>query len=209
MLHHQLVYWSQTSNLSVFVITCKVNKPLGSIFITIDDAFSVISLQLFPLIEFALFSLPPPPSPRRSARRLAVSLVAVAPPAASCPFEWRRLVFLCLPVGNTLCKSGSIAVFGNVVYSGLLNDHLWHLGVPLFTRLVRAAGPCVHTYLHFVRRVSCRFVEPKQASRGRQNSPTALMGCFWCLLCWHVLVEVRLQDVTVLCCGCKTRAALL
>ncbi|KAF0033286.1 hypothetical protein F2P81_015576 [Scophthalmus maximus] len=37
--------------------------------------------------------------------------------------------------GNTLCKSGSIAVFGNVVYSGLLNDHLWHLGVPLFTRL--------------------------------------------------------------------------
>uniref|UniRef100_A0A8D3CLX1 RNA binding fox-1 homolog 3 n=1 Tax=Scophthalmus maximus TaxID=52904 RepID=A0A8D3CLX1_SCOMX len=36
---------------------------------------------------------------------------------------------------NTLCKSGSIAVFGNVVYSGLLNDHLWHLGVPLFTRL--------------------------------------------------------------------------
>ncbi|CAJ1075566.1 RNA binding protein fox-1 homolog 3-like isoform X4 [Xyrichtys novacula] len=38
--------------------------------------------------------------------------------------------------GNTLCKSGSIAVFGNVVYSGLLNDHLWHLGVPLFTRLL-------------------------------------------------------------------------
>ncbi|KAJ4931989.1 hypothetical protein JOQ06_010425 [Pogonophryne albipinna] len=38
--------------------------------------------------------------------------------------------------GNTLCKSGNIAVFGNVVYSGLLNDHLWHLGVPLFTRLV-------------------------------------------------------------------------
>ncbi|XP_031174920.1 RNA binding protein fox-1 homolog 3-like isoform X2 [Sander lucioperca] len=37
--------------------------------------------------------------------------------------------------GNTLCKSGSVAVFGNVVYSGLLNDHLWHLGVPLFTRL--------------------------------------------------------------------------
>ncbi|XP_029292632.1 RNA binding protein fox-1 homolog 3-like isoform X2 [Cottoperca gobio] len=37
--------------------------------------------------------------------------------------------------GNTLCKSGNIAVFGNVVYGGLLNDHLWHLGVPLFTRL--------------------------------------------------------------------------
>lgn len=49
-----------------------------------------------------------------------------------------RLSFLCVPAGNTLCKSGSIAVFGNVVYSGLLNDHLWHLGVPLFTRLVRA-----------------------------------------------------------------------
>lgn len=44
-----------------------------------------------------------------------------------------------ISAGNTLCKSGSIAVFGNVVYSGLLNDHLWHLGVPLFTRLVRAA----------------------------------------------------------------------
>lgn len=59
------------------------------------------------------------------------------PSAASCPFRWRLLVFLCVPAGNTLCKSGSIAVFGNVVYSGLLNDHLWHLGVPLFTRLVR------------------------------------------------------------------------
>lgn len=149
------------------------------------------------------FSLPPP-SPLSSAARCFSW-----PPAASCPFEWRGLCFLCLPVGNTLCKSGSIAVFGNVVYSGLLNDHLWHLGVPLFTRLVRAAGPCVHTYLHFVRRVSCRFVEPKQASRGRQNSPASLMGCFWCLLCWHVLVEVRLQDVTVLCRRCKTRAALL
>ncbi|KAM7371483.1 hypothetical protein PAMP_008720 [Pampus punctatissimus] len=42
-------------------------------------------------------------------------------------------------MGNTLCKSGSIAVFGNVVYSGLLNDHLWHLGVPLFTRLLYSA----------------------------------------------------------------------
>lgn len=73
-------------------------------------------------------------------------------------------VSLCPPAGNTLCKSGSIAVFGNVVYSGLLNDHLWHLGVPLFTRLVRAAGPCAHTYLHFVRRVSCDSVKPKQAS---------------------------------------------
>ncbi|XP_061761663.1 RNA binding protein fox-1 homolog 3-like isoform X6 [Nerophis ophidion] len=45
--------------------------------------------------------------------------------------------------GNTLCKSGSVAVFENVVYSGLLNDHLWHLGVPLFTRLgnQEAANP--------------------------------------------------------------------
>ncbi|XP_061605158.1 RNA binding protein fox-1 homolog 3-like isoform X7 [Phyllopteryx taeniolatus] len=45
--------------------------------------------------------------------------------------------------GNALCKSGSIGVFGNVVYSGLLNDHLWHLGVPLFTRLgnQEAANP--------------------------------------------------------------------
>ncbi|KAF6737334.1 hypothetical protein FQA47_016100 [Oryzias melastigma] len=45
------------------------------------------------------------------------------------------------PAGNTLCKSGSIAVFGNVVYSGLLNDHLWHLGVPLFTRLEAVWAP--------------------------------------------------------------------
>uniref|UniRef100_A0AAV2KEZ8 Uncharacterized protein n=1 Tax=Knipowitschia caucasica TaxID=637954 RepID=A0AAV2KEZ8_KNICA len=47
---------------------------------------------------------------------------------------------LLLFAGNTLCKSGSIAVFGNVVYSGLLNEHLWHLGVPLFTRLVRTTA---------------------------------------------------------------------
>ncbi|ROI81908.1 hypothetical protein DPX16_22143 [Anabarilius grahami] len=37
--------------------------------------------------------------------------------------------------GNGLCKTGSIALFGNVVYSGLLNDHFWHFGVPLVTRL--------------------------------------------------------------------------
>ncbi|XP_035260578.1 RNA binding protein fox-1 homolog 3 isoform X2 [Anguilla anguilla] len=37
--------------------------------------------------------------------------------------------------GNGLCKSGTIALFGNVVYSGLLNDHFWHFGVPLVTRL--------------------------------------------------------------------------
>lgn len=81
------------------------------------------------------------------------------------------LCFFCVPAGNTLCKSGSIAVFGNVVYSGLLNDHLWHLGVPLFTRLVRASGgPSVHTYLHFVggKReflvVSAPKKTPKQAS---------------------------------------------
>uniref|UniRef100_A0A3Q2YQN6 RNA binding protein fox-1 homolog 3 n=1 Tax=Hippocampus comes TaxID=109280 RepID=A0A3Q2YQN6_HIPCM len=42
---------------------------------------------------------------------------------------------------NALCKSGSIGVFGNVVYSGLLNEHLWHLGVPLFTRLVTPSPP--------------------------------------------------------------------
>ncbi|TSK14817.1 hypothetical protein Baya_0800 [Bagarius yarrelli] len=38
--------------------------------------------------------------------------------------------------GNGLCKTGNIALFGNVVYSGLLNDHFWHFGVPLVTRLV-------------------------------------------------------------------------
>ncbi|TNN41552.1 hypothetical protein EYF80_048266 [Liparis tanakae] len=37
--------------------------------------------------------------------------------------------------GSGLCKPGTIALFGNVVYSGLLNEHFWHLGVPLVTRL--------------------------------------------------------------------------
>lgn len=61
--------------------------------------------------------------------------------------------------GNTLCKSGSIAVFGNVVYSGLLNDHLWHLGVPLFTRLVRAAAAAANIgvpILAFMSGFGCR-----------------------------------------------------
>ncbi|KAF3691440.1 hypothetical protein EXN66_Car007115 [Channa argus] len=38
--------------------------------------------------------------------------------------------------GSSLCKPGTIALFGNVVYSGLLNEHFWHFGVPLVTRLV-------------------------------------------------------------------------
>lgn len=89
--------------------------------------------------------------------------------------------FLCVPAGNTLCKSGSIAVFGNVVYSGLLNDHLWHLGVPLFTRLVRAAHlpPCC--LRGFMLRHSA---EPKQASgaespkvSNRRLLTAALMTC--------------------------------
>ncbi|CAL8262637.1 unnamed protein product [Arctogadus glacialis] len=37
--------------------------------------------------------------------------------------------------GSGLCKPGTIALFGNVVYSGLLNEHFWHFGVPLVTRL--------------------------------------------------------------------------
>lgn len=49
-------------------------------------------------------------------------------------------LFPCAPPetkpGNGLCKTGNIALFGNVVYSGLLNDHFWHFGVPLVTRLV-------------------------------------------------------------------------
>lgn len=51
-----------------------------------------------------------------------------------------HLLFLFAPPetkpGNGLCKTGNIALFGNVVYSGLLNDHFWHFGVPLVTRLV-------------------------------------------------------------------------
>lgn len=38
--------------------------------------------------------------------------------------------------GSGLCKPGTIALFGNVVYSELLNEHLWHFGLPLITRLV-------------------------------------------------------------------------
>uniref|UniRef100_A0A4W6CN11 Uncharacterized protein n=1 Tax=Lates calcarifer TaxID=8187 RepID=A0A4W6CN11_LATCA len=109
--------------------------------------------------------------------------------------------------GNTLCKSGSIAVFGNVVYSGLLNDHLWHLGVPLFTRLVRAAGPSVHTYLHFVGRVSCSSVEPKQTSGAefpKVSNGLLLMRAL--LTCVEVILSI--QDVTVVCCGYKTREPL-
>lgn len=106
------------------------------------------------------------------------------PLAASCPFQWRRPVFLCVPAGNTLCKSGSIAVFGNVVYSGLLNDHLWHLGVPLFTRLVRAAAPSVCTYLRFVRRFSHRRLESNRQQV--ENSPKPANGLFFWRFCWHV-----------------------
>ncbi|XP_019721251.1 RNA binding protein fox-1 homolog 3 isoform X10 [Hippocampus comes] len=37
--------------------------------------------------------------------------------------------------GTGLCKPGTITLFGNVVYGGLFNEHFWHLGVPLVTRL--------------------------------------------------------------------------
>lgn len=109
-----------------------------------------------------------------------------------CLFQWRPPVCLCVPAGNTLCKSGSIAVFGNVVYSGLLNDHLWHLGVPLFTRLVRAPSPSVHTYLHFVRRVSCGSLEPKQASGAefpKVSNGFLLMSALLKCLSWSFILR--------------------
>ncbi|XP_027145052.1 RNA binding protein fox-1 homolog 3 [Larimichthys crocea] len=43
--------------------------------------------------------------------------------------------------GSDLCKPGTIALFGNVVYSGLLNEHFWHFGVPLITRLGNQEAP--------------------------------------------------------------------
>nr|XP_043869270.1 RNA binding protein fox-1 homolog 1-like isoform X1 [Solea senegalensis] len=43
--------------------------------------------------------------------------------------------------GIGLCKPGTIALFGNVVYSGLLNEHFWHFGVPLVTRLGNQEAP--------------------------------------------------------------------
>lgn len=134
----------------------KVNKPLESIFMTINDAFSIISVLGLPVIGFAFFL--------RAAGVVASGCFLSGEMTPAC-------VSLC-PAGNTLCKSGSIAVFGNVVYSGLLNDHLWHLGVPLFTRLVRAADPSVHTYLHLS--VASGSVEPKQASGA--ESPAASNG---------------------------------
>uniref|UniRef100_A0A8C3G582 RNA binding protein fox-1 homolog 3 n=1 Tax=Cyclopterus lumpus TaxID=8103 RepID=A0A8C3G582_CYCLU len=45
------------------------------------------------------------------------------------------------PPGSGLCKPGTIALFGNVVYSGLLNEHFWHFGVPLVTRLGNQEAP--------------------------------------------------------------------
>ncbi|XP_014068353.1 RNA binding protein fox-1 homolog 3 isoform X5 [Salmo salar] len=44
--------------------------------------------------------------------------------------------------GTGLCKQqGTIALFGNVVYSGLLNEHIWHFGVPVVTRLGNQEAP--------------------------------------------------------------------
>lgn len=77
----------------------------------------------------------------------------------------KHVLFLCAPPetkpGNGLCKTGNIALFGNVVYSGLLNDHFWHFGVPLVTRLVSNyllcallvdPHPChIHLWLGFCR----------------------------------------------------------
>ncbi|XP_044034249.1 RNA binding protein fox-1 homolog 3 isoform X8 [Siniperca chuatsi] len=43
--------------------------------------------------------------------------------------------------GSGLFKPGTIALFGNVVYSGLFNEHFWHFGVPLVTRLGNQEAP--------------------------------------------------------------------
>ncbi|XP_026033270.1 RNA binding protein fox-1 homolog 3 isoform X10 [Astatotilapia calliptera] len=43
--------------------------------------------------------------------------------------------------GSGLCKPGTIALFGNVVYSDLLNEHLWHFGLPVITRLGNQEAP--------------------------------------------------------------------
>lgn len=47
--------WLRRATLSiVFLITCKVNKPLKSIFLTIDDTFPFILVQLFPFFPSVL-----------------------------------------------------------------------------------------------------------------------------------------------------------
>ncbi|KAM9773633.1 RNA binding protein fox-1 homolog 3-like isoform 3-T4 [Syngnathus typhle] len=38
-------------------------------------------------------------------------------------------------------KAGPVTLFGNVLYSGLFNEHFWHLGVPLVTRLGNQEAP--------------------------------------------------------------------
>ncbi|XP_077357866.1 RNA binding protein fox-1 homolog 3 isoform X3 [Festucalex cinctus] len=43
--------------------------------------------------------------------------------------------------GSGLCKPGTITLFGNVLYSGLFNEHFWHFGVPLVTRLGNQEAP--------------------------------------------------------------------
>ncbi|XP_061912411.1 RNA binding protein fox-1 homolog 3 isoform X3 [Entelurus aequoreus] len=43
--------------------------------------------------------------------------------------------------GSDLCKVGTIASFGNVVYSELLNQPFWHFGIPFITRLGNQEAP--------------------------------------------------------------------
>ncbi|XP_061666142.1 RNA binding protein fox-1 homolog 3 [Syngnathoides biaculeatus] len=43
--------------------------------------------------------------------------------------------------GSGLCKPGNITLLGNVVYSGLFNEHFWHFGLPLVTRLGNQEAP--------------------------------------------------------------------
>lgn len=134
------------------------------------------------------------------------------PPPASCGWSAcsrllpvrlnnTRLCFLRVPAGNTLCKSGSIAVFGNVVYSGLLNDHLWHLGVPLFTRLVRAARSprwC---------RGASSFCRAQTGFSCCRRSPKSLMGCVWWALARRVVGEASVRDVTAPPLPCRCEAS--
>ncbi|XP_035468411.2 RNA binding protein fox-1 homolog 3 isoform X2 [Scophthalmus maximus] len=46
-----------------------------------------------------------------------------------------------LKPGSGPYKPGTIALFGKVVYSGLLNKHFWHFGAPFVTRLGNQEAP--------------------------------------------------------------------
>uniref|UniRef100_A0A8C9TEQ9 RNA binding fox-1 homolog 3 n=2 Tax=Scleropages formosus TaxID=113540 RepID=A0A8C9TEQ9_SCLFO len=69
-------------------------------------------------------------SPGSCCKGSAIPVAAVSEPSQHGQLYMETPSWAETKPGNGLCKSGTI-----VVYSGLLNDHFWHFGVPLVTRL--------------------------------------------------------------------------